>query len=497
MTANGRSGLDAGGRAVNDAVAGGGPGPVGDGADEEKRRVAASSVAAAVLLTVGKLIVGVFSGSLGILSEALHSGLDLVAAVVTWVAVRASGRPADKEHSYGHGKVENISALFETVLLLVTCIWIIYEAVERLLGKSIEVEASVWAFLVMGVSIVVDFGRSRALARVARKYNSQALEADALHFSTDIWSSAVVILGLALVVVSEVTGVTWLAQADSVAALGVAGIVVVVSVKLGRRALGDLMDEAPPGLIARLEDHCRVEGVEGIRRMRVRMSGPQGFVDVTLAVPAGTTLAQGHSIADRVEAAAREVVPGADVLVHVEPDEAPAADRPLSVQTVRDLAAEQGIPVHSVRITRMGRRAMVEMHAEVAADLNVTQAHDLVDRFERIIQARHPEVERVVTHIEPAGDCESEVCELSQLQQIERIVKDVVEGDPTALEHKDLRVASRGRSIDLSFTCLVPCDASVSAAHRCTERVETALRASIDRVGAVSIHVEPLPPGTR
>ncbi len=467
----------------------------GQGADRagavEKHRVAASSVAAAVLLTVGKLVVGLLSGSLGILSEALHSALDLVAAVVTWVAVRASGRPADEQHSYGHGKVENVSALFETLLLLVTCVWIIYEAVERLLGKSVEVEASIWAFVVMGVSIVVDFSRSRALSRVAKKYNSQALEADALHFSTDIWSSAVVILGLGLVLVSELTGVSWLAQADSVAALGVAAIVVVVSIRLGRKALGDLMDEAPPGLIARLEEHCRVEGVGGIRRLRVRMSGPQGFVDIALSVPAGTTLTQGHAIADRVEGAVQEIIPGADVLVHVEPDGESEGERQLTVGALRDLATDHGMPVHNIRITRLGRRSMVEMHAEVADDLNVTQAHDLVDRFEQVIQSRYPEVERVVTHIEPAGQEAAEADEAPQVQQIERIVRDVVEADSVAQAHRDLRVTERGRQLDLSFTCVVPAKASVAAAHRCTERVETALRASIDRVGSVSIHVEP------
>jgi cation diffusion facilitator family transporter len=164
-------------------------------ADREKRWVALSSVLAAVFLTTMKLVVGLMTGSLGILSEAVHSGLDLAAAAMTLFAVRVSGRPADREHTYGHGKVENLSALFEAVLLLVTCVWIIYEAIQRLFFKHVVVEASIWAFLIMGISIVVDFSRSRALARVAKKYDSQALEADALHFSTDIWSSSVVIVG--------------------------------------------------------------------------------------------------------------------------------------------------------------------------------------------------------------------------------------------------------------------------------------------------------------
>jgi cation diffusion facilitator family transporter len=166
-----------------------------DGA-HEKRSVAISSVIAAVGLTGFKLIVGFATGSLGILAEAAHSGLDLMAAVMTFLAVRISGKPADPNHLYGHGKVENLSALFETLLLLVTCIWIIYEARHRLLFHTIDLEVNYWSFTVMITSIVVDISRSRMLYRAARKYNSQALEADALHFSTDIWSSGVVILGL-------------------------------------------------------------------------------------------------------------------------------------------------------------------------------------------------------------------------------------------------------------------------------------------------------------
>ncbi|MEJ2556675.1 MAG: cation diffusion facilitator family transporter, partial [Anaerolineae bacterium] len=183
-------------------------------AEKEKRSAALSSVLAAVLLTGLKLVVGLLTGSLGILAEAAHSGLDLVAALVTFFAVRLSDRPPDKRHLYGYGKVENLSALVETLLLLVTCIWIIYEAIERLFFKSVEIEASFWAFGVMAVSIVVDISRSRILYRAARKHNSQALEADALHFSTDIWSSSVVIVGLALVWLSERLGPdwTWLAK---------------------------------------------------------------------------------------------------------------------------------------------------------------------------------------------------------------------------------------------------------------------------------------------
>src|SRR6516165_7823871 len=218
----------------------------------EKRSVALNSLLAAVAITVLKLIVGLTTRSLGILSEAAHSALDLVAAFITLLSVRVSDKPADAEHQYGHGKVENFSAFLETGLLLATCVWIVYEAIKRLFFHSVEIEPSLWAFMVMGISILVDFWRSRQLKRVAEKYDSQALLADALHFSTDIWSSTVVILGLLLVLAGRNYHIAWLAKADPVAALIVAGIVVYVSWRLARQTIDALLDGAPAGVRSKI-----------------------------------------------------------------------------------------------------------------------------------------------------------------------------------------------------------------------------------------------------
>src|SRR5712692_1426662 len=208
----------------------------------EKRAVAGNSVLAAFAITALKIVVGFTTGSLGILSEAAHSGLDLIAALVTFFSVRVSDKPADADHQYGHGKVENFSAFIETGLLLLTCIWIVYEAVRRLFFHHVEIEPSPAAFLVMFFSMGVDFWRSRALGRIADKYDSQALEADALHFSTDIWSSGVVALGLLLVLLGRAYGIGWLRDADPIAALFVAGVVVYVSWRLARRTIDALLD---------------------------------------------------------------------------------------------------------------------------------------------------------------------------------------------------------------------------------------------------------------
>src|SRR5437868_12424585 len=217
----------------------------------EKRGVAVNSVLAAIGITALKTVVGVTTGSLGILSEAAHSALDLIAAIVTLMSVRVSDKPADADHQYGHGKIENFSAFIETGLLLLTCIWIVYEAMERLFFHHVEIEPSIAAFVVMFFSMAVDFWRSRALGRIARKYDSQALEADALHFSTDIWSSGVVVLGLLLVLLGRTYHIDWLRDADPVAALVVAGVVVYVSWRVARRTIDALLDAAAAGVRGR------------------------------------------------------------------------------------------------------------------------------------------------------------------------------------------------------------------------------------------------------
>ncbi len=292
-------------------------------ADKEKNGAALSSVIAAIGLTTFKLVVGIATNSLGILAEALHSSLDLIAALVTLFAVRTSGKPADEQHHYGHGKIENLSALFETFLLLVTCIWIIYESIQRLFFKPVEVDPSIWAFIVMGASIAIDATRSRVLYRAARKYNSQALEADALHFSTDIWSSSVVILGLVGVrLAASFANLSFLGKADAVAAMGVALIVIYVSIELGSRAIQGLLDRAPAGLADKVSSAVEaIPGVADCHQVRVRPSGPELFIDVHVRLDKDQNLENTHALTEIIEATIRQQAPGADVTVHAEPNQ--------------------------------------------------------------------------------------------------------------------------------------------------------------------------------
>lgn len=293
-----------------------------ESANQEKGNVALSSVFAGIGLTLFKILVALLTGSLALLAEAAHSGLDLISAVTTLVAVRISARPADQSHHFGHGKFESLSALIEMLLLLVTCAWVIYEAIQRLFFKPVEVNASVWAFVVMAVSIAVDFTRSRALASTASKYNSQALEADALNYRNDMFSSLITIVGLLLVRLSQsVAALSILRHADSVAALGLAVVILWVGARMGRRALEALLDRAPDISVEAIIDTVQsIPGVIDCHNVRVRASGPDVFIDAHVTMDRNMTLGEVHELMDKIEAALQKVAPGADVDLHPEPD---------------------------------------------------------------------------------------------------------------------------------------------------------------------------------
>jgi len=364
---------------------------------DEKRSVAFLSVLAAVFLTGMKLAVGLLTNSLGILSEAAHSGLDLVAALMTLFAVRISDKPADETHHYGHGKFEGFSAFIEVILLMVTCGYIIYEAVERIVGKSAHVEVNLAAFGVMAISIAVDISRSRSLSRVAKKYKSQALEADALHFSSDIWSSTVVIAGL---VAYKFFG---LVLADSIAALAVAVLVIVVSIRLGIRTVNVLLDKAPPGMRQSIEEAvAQLPGAERLESLRIRTSGVKTFVDMRLTLTRDLSFTEAHRIASLAEKKISHIIPGADVIVHADPA-APLSLKAVPKDKISSILKEhRGLFVgyHDLNIIHHQDNYLVNMHVVMAADSHVEEAHEVCDHLEAEIKQIIPGA-TVTIHIEP------------------------------------------------------------------------------------------------
>ncbi len=472
----------------------------------EKGTAAATSVIAAIFLTTMKLIVGLMTGSLGILAEAAHSGLDLGAALITFFAVRMSDRPADESHLYGHGKVENLSALAETVLLLVTCAWIIYEAINRLFFEMVEVDPSIWAFLTMGISIVVDFSRSRVLYRAAKKYNSQALEADALHFSTDIWSSSVVIIGLALVRLGQVIGQkSILVRADALAALVVALIVIYVSVQLGRRTIDALLDRAPHGLaeqiVAAVE---RVDGVQRVLRRRVRGSGNQTFVDMSVAVPRHLSFEESHAVTHQVRDAVHSVAPSADVVIHT----VPVAEDEGVLERIQAVAERGHFDVHNVA-THLTKQGMwIDLDLEVPPHVSFERAHAMATDLESILHAEFAKakftpsdddaenIHRIAdinVHIEPRAEELVKGAELNPDERAKYVAR--IDAIRVSIEHarecREIDVQRLNGRVYLAFHLLIDSHLSVADVHSIAEEMENRLRREFPHLGRVVVHAEP------
>src|SRR5437899_2045496 len=455
----------------------------------EKRAVAGNSVLAAFAITILKIVVGFTTGSLGILSEAAHSGLDLIAALVTFFSVRVSDKPADADHQYGHGKVENFSAFIETGLLLLTCIWIISEAVKRLFFHSVEIEPSAAAFVVMFLSIAVDAWRSRALGRIATKYDSQALEADALHFSTDIWSSTVVIVGLALVQLGRSYQVTWLSKADPIAALFVAGVVVSVSWRLARRTVDALLDAAPPGVRNQILERIRnVDGVLEVGRARIRKAGNRYFADVSVGLSRNFTFQRSEQIADEVTAQVHQVLPNADVMVH----SVPRARRSENIfDRVRAVATRNNLNVHDVSVQDLNGKLHVEQHLEMDEQLPLKEAHDRVTRLESEIREEVPEIASILTHIE------SEPATIEPGEQIERDadleerLKAVAAEFPEILDTHDLEVKRVRGHVYVSCHCTFPDQLPLARVHDLSTALEIRFKQAAPELFRVLIHPEP------
>jgi cation diffusion facilitator family transporter len=455
----------------------------------EKRAVAGNSVLAAIAITSLKIIVGLSTGSLGILSEAAHSGLDLVAAVVTFLSIRVSDKPADADHQYGHGKVENFSAFIETGLLLLTCIWIIYEAFERLFLLKVEIEPSIIAFAVMFLSIGLDYWRSRALGRIAAKYDSQALEADALHFSTDIWSSAVVILGLLLVQLGHRFRIGWLRNADPLAALVVAGVVIYVSWRLARKTIDALLDAAPAGVRSQIMDAVsKITGVLEVDRVRIRRAGNRYFADLSIGLARNVTFQRSEQMADAVTSTVHGILPDADVVVH----SVPRAQRGENIfDRIRGVAARHNFNVHDVSVQDLNGRLHVEQHLELDERLTLLEAHDRVTLLEAEIRNEVPEISSILTHIESEPATIETGDEVVRDAGLERRLKAVAAEFPEIVDMHDVNLKRVRDRLYVSCHCTLSDDLPLSRVHDIQTALEIRFKQEAPELFRVLIHPEP------
>ena len=469
-------------------------------ATREKKLAALGSVGSALVLVSLKAFLAVVTGSLGVLSEALHSGLDLVAAIITYLSVRVSDQPADAKHPYGHGKVENFSAFVETGLLLLTAVYIIWEAFQRLFFRKVHIQPSLLAIGVLGLGLVVDVIRSRALARVARKYSSEALEADALHFSTDVWSTLVVITGVTAVWLGGRLGAPWLGFADPLAALAVAGVIIWVGSRLGRRTLDALLDAAPAGLQQRVAQAVsELDGVLGAERVRVRRAGNRHFVDVTIGVPRTASFEQVHEISDTVERRIAEMFP-ADVMVHMEPRVRIGEHL---FEAIRATAQRKGLPIHELSAHQLDGRMFIELHLEVEEHLSLREAHRRASELEEEIR-RLPAVAgetagtaQVNIHIEPLGtrvapadQSPGEMKELSQA--VERHINGLRPEYHELVNCHEVRVRQVEHKILVSCHCSMDGGLPITQVHDVTAALEDRVKEQFPQIFRVTIHPEPI-----
>jgi cation diffusion facilitator family transporter len=451
----------------------------------DKERVALTSIAASGGLTIAKAVVGLLSGSLALLSEAAHSALDFAATVMTWYAVRISGKPADEEHHYGHGKVESVTALIETGLLFVLSAFVIWEAVKRLLlAEGHAVEATIWAFAVIIVSIVVDFFRARLLYRVAKETASEALEADALHFGSDMWSSIAVLLGLGGVAL----GYPW---ADSAAAIAVALFILIAGWRLGRRTIETLTDTAPEGSADRISAIARrVGGIVAIERVRARSVGATLFVDLVVAVSRTLPLDRVAEIRAALAQAIRAEMPEAEVDVAIEPR---ALDDETVLERVMVIARNRALAVHHVTVHSIGGQLSISLDLEVDGSLSLGRAHEIADGLEAAVRGELGAEIEVETHIEPlqTPGLSGRDAPAEHTADVRAALAAIVADIAFVSQIHDVRVRDTADGEIVNFHCRIDATMTVDEVHDKVDSVERELRRRFPGIKRVIGHAEP------
>jgi cation diffusion facilitator family transporter len=462
----------------------------------EKRRVALHSMIAAAAMTLLKLAAGLLSGSLGVLSDAAHSGLDLLGAALTFFSVQVSDKPADEDHTYGHGKIENLSAFGEAILMAVSCAWIIWEAMQRIFNHTVELRHSLWPVLVLLTSIGVDYWRSRELRAVAERTHSSALATDAFHFASDIWSTLAVLCGLAASWAGMQFGISWLRYADPFAAVVVSLMILRMTLTLGRETVDVLMDQVPAETRQRLVHEVeQVEGVLQVEQARVRRSGAGYFADLTLALPRRFTFEHTGELVREATEAAHRALPEADVVIHTVPREA----RTESIfDRVRAVAARNNVSVHELSVQSHHGRLRVEQHVELDENMPLKTAHGFVTALEAEILREAPEIDSVLTHIEsePATIEQPEEM-VEEDRRIESALRATASQFKEIVDVHQILVGRAGEHISLSCHCTLPDDLTMARVHEVITALEDRFKLECPEVQRVTIHPEPVTDNTR
>jgi cation diffusion facilitator family transporter len=449
-----------------------------------KSRVAAVSIVASATMAVAKLVVGFGIGSLALISEALHSGIDFVATVITWAVVRVSDRPADAEHHYGHGKLESLSALGIIAMLYILAGGVVVEAFGRLRDGVAPIRVSVLPFAILIIDIAINFWRARALHRTARETRSQALEADALHFGSDVLGSVAVMVGLGLLAM----GYRW---GDAAAAIGVAVMIALLGLRLARSTIETLLDRAPDGVTEAAAAAIRsVPGVVDLERLRVRMVGPMHFVDATVKVPRTYPIDRINDIKQKAQRALDEALADADLSFTAVPV---AGDNESVRERIMVISRNRGLAIHHVTVHDLGGRLTVSIDLEVDGDMTLLDAHGVSQELEEAIQDEFGSDVEVDTHIEPL---EPELpqgtdAEADQVSAIERALAEFAALGGKIYDVHNVRVRDTDAGQIVNFHCRAEPAMSVIDVHDSVDAVERAMRRAFPSVKRVISHAEP------
>jgi cation diffusion facilitator family transporter len=466
------------------------------GFSAEKRRVALKSMLAAATMTLLKLAAGLFSGSLGVLSDAAHSGLDLAGATLTFLSVRVSDKPADEDHTYGHGKIENVSSFVEAGLMAISCAWIIWEAVARIAHHIVELHHSVWPVLVLVTSIAVDFWRSRQLREVAQRTGSPALATDAFHFASDIWSTLAVLAGLAASWAGTHFDIPWLRYADPFAAILVSVMILRLTLRLTRETVAVLMDEIPAETRRQIVHEVeQVEGVLAVEQARVRRAGASHFADLTLALPRRSTFEHTGELVRAATEAVHRALPEADVVIHTVPRKGRAES---IFDRVRAVAARNNVSVHELSVQSHHGRLRVEQHVELDENMPLLEAHTFVSAMEAEILRETPEIDSVLTHIEsePATIEQPEELVVED-RRIEMALRAAAGSFKEIVDVHEITVRHAGDHIDISCHCTLPDTLTMQRVHEVITALEDRFKMECPEVYRVTIHPEPVTDNTR
>lgn len=455
--------------------------------NKKKIRVANVSLFAALFIVLIKALASYISGSIGVLSELFHSSTDLIATFATILSIRYSAKPPDKNHHYGHEKIESFSALFQVIILVLMCAYLIYESIDRII-TPVDIKLNIFVFAAILICIFIDIHRSRALMKIAKETNSQALEADSLHFSSDILSSVVVLIGMIF------SYFQWYHLADPISALIVSIIIIITTLGLSKRAIGSLLDRVPEGVEERIAEIIHsINGIEGIKTLRLRGSGSKVFVDAVIQIGRTKSFSMTHELMDVAEKRIKDEIPNCDLVIHSEPIE---TESETLNEKIRMVVHDSGFKCHDIFSHRIDTNIFTELHVEIENTNDLIKAHDVISKLEESILEKIPIINKVKIHLDEPSEILFDTIDITESSNdlIDNIRK-ILDNEDKIEDYSDIKIMNSSGKIRISLNCIFKQKYTFEEVHDVVTILESKIYLHIKEIypnlANVIIHSEP------